>query len=69
MSYAVDTLLVKTLKDMQGPQTPVGVLDEDEATLFCKSLVPVLRKLPARKNRLANLKINQLLFDIEFGDE
>ncbi|XP_028396781.1 uncharacterized protein LOC114532138 [Dendronephthya gigantea] len=65
MAFAVDTMLVKTLKDMQEPT----VTDQDEDLLFCKSLVPILKKMPARQNRLAKIKINQLLFDIEFNDE
>ena len=70
MAYTVDTLLVKTLQDMQEPSsksTTAG--DDDEDMLFCKSLVPQLKKLPARQNRLAKIKINQLLFDMEFNDE
>lgn len=70
MAYAVDALLVKTLQDMQEPSsksTTIG--DNDEDMLFCKSLVPQLKKMPARQNRLAKIKINQLLFDMEFNDE
>lgn len=42
---------------------------EDDATLYCKSIVPILRSLPVRKRRQAQLKISQILFDLEFSDE
>jgi hypothetical protein len=70
MAFAVDTLLVKTLQDMQDPSSKsTSVVDNDEDMLFCQSLVPLLKKMPARQNRLAKIKINQLLFDLEFNDE
>lgn len=70
MAYAVDTLLVKTLQDMQDPSSKSTTAhDNDEDMLFCQSLVPLLKKMPARQNRLAKIKINQLLFDMEFNDE
>ena len=70
MAYAVDALLVKTLQDMQEPpsKSTTGE-DNGEDMLFCKSLVPQLKKMPARQNRLAKIKINKLLFDMEFNDE
>ena len=40
--------------------------DEDEDSLFCRSLVPTLQRLTPRQNKLAKIKIQQLLFDIEF---
>lgn len=41
--------------------------DSDEK--FLLSCAPTLRRLTARQNALARLKIQQLLFDIEFKDE
>ena len=70
MAYAVDALLVKTLQDIQEPSsksTTIG--DNDKDMLFCKSLVLQLKKMPTRQNRLPKIKINQLLFDMEFNDE
>ncbi len=42
--------------------------DDNEDSLFCKSLVPTLRKLPPRKNKLAKIRISQLLFEMEFDE-
>ena len=42
--------------------------DDNEDWLFCKSLVPTLKKLPPRKNKLAKIKIGQLLFELEFDE-
>ena len=42
--------------------------EEDEDTLFCKSLISTFRKLPPRKNKLARIKISQFLFEIEFDE-
>jgi hypothetical protein len=68
MAYAVDTLLVKTLQDIQASTSKSSTVGDDDI-LFCKSLVPVLKEMSARQNRLAKIKINQLLFEIEFNDE
>ena len=40
--------------------------DENEDSLFCRSLKPTLKKLPPKKNKLAKIKISQLLFELEF---
>ena len=40
--------------------------EDDEETLYCKSLIPVLKSLPLKKKRLAQLKIRELLFELEF---
>ena len=42
--------------------------EEDEDSLYCRSLIPILRSLPERQNHLAKIKISQLLFDKEFDD-
>ena len=41
----------------------------DEASSFCPSLVPVLRSFDQRTLRLAKLKINQVLYEIEYGEQ
>ena len=59
MAYPVDTLLVKTLQDIQPPTSKSNTVgDDDEDILFCKSLVPVLKKMSARQNRLTKIKIS-----------
>ena len=40
-----------------------------EAASFCQSLVPVLKGFDKKKLRQAKIKINRLLYDIEFEDE
>lgn len=42
--------------------------EKDEATLFCNSLIPVLRDMEKRQLRLANLKIQQLLYHLKYAD-
>ena len=43
--------------------------DYCEDSLYCKSLIPIMRQLPLKKKRLAKIKISQMLYDIEFNDE
>ena len=43
--------------------------EEWEDSLFCRSLVPTLKRLSARKNKMAKIKISQLLFELEFDEE
>lgn len=71
MAYAVDSLLVKTLQDMQDPQSKSSTVgdDDEDILFFCKSIVPLLQRMPARQNRLAKIKINQLLFAMKYNDE
>ena len=38
-----------------------------EMTSFCNSLIPRMKGLPPRKRSLARLKIEQILFEIEYG--
>lgn len=67
----IDALLVKTLsKDLDNSsseQAPKQRLRDNEPdVLFCLSLVDTLKKLDARKNAMAKMKIQQLLFEMEF---
>ena len=41
-------------------------IDQDES--FCLSLVETLKRLSPRQNRMARMKIEQILFEIEFED-
>ena len=43
--------------------------EDDESTVFCMSLIPVLRDFNKKKLRLAKIRIQQLLYDVEFGDD
>ena len=55
---------------MQDPSSKSTIAGNNNKDMwFCQSLAPLLKKMPARQNRLAKIKINQLLFDMEFNDE
>ena len=41
---------------------------DDEVSLYCRSLIPIISSFTVRKKRLAMVKISQLLFDIEFEE-
>ena len=41
----------------------------DEASSFCLSLVPVLRSFDQRTLRLAKVEINQVLYELEYGEQ
>lgn len=72
LQLGIDALLVKALsKDLDNSsseQAPKQSLRENDGpdVLFCLSLVDTLKKLDARKNAMAKMKIQQLLFEIEF---
>ena len=38
-------------------------------SLFCKSLIPILSSLSAKRNRQAKVKIQQILYELEFGED
>ena len=43
--------------------------EDCEDALYCKSLVPIMKSFPLKKKkRLAEIKISQLLFDLEFNE-
>ncbi|XP_071949661.1 uncharacterized protein [Antedon mediterranea] len=43
--------------------------NDNEVSLYCRSLIPIISSLPLRKRRLAMIKVSQLLFDLEFDFE
>ena len=53
-----DTELKKVMNDSQC-----------EDTLYCQSLVPILKTLPLKKKRIAKIKISQLLYELEFDEK
>lgn len=67
----MDVQFLKTLEDINST-TRAALLpndaEDDEDMLFAKSIVPTLRKLAARKNKIAKLKIQTLLFELEFDE-
>ena len=72
-NMSIDNLLMQQLQDVN---TQVNEIKhnspkdhgDDPDYLFCSSLVSRLKSLPQKKNRLARMKIEQLLFEIEYGD-
>ena len=75
LGLAVDTMLIKTLQAL-GPDNekqtvasaPSQKEEENADSLFCRSLIPILGNLSGRKNRYAKIKIQELLYEIEFDD-
>ena len=68
----MDSILLKTLRSLDEvkttPSSSSKEIEEDEDTWFCRSIVPTLRKFTPRQNKEARIKIQQLLFDIEFKE-
>ncbi|XP_047146243.1 uncharacterized protein LOC124819091 [Hydra vulgaris] len=50
-----DKILKKSMEDGE----------EDETTLFCRSLIPIMKELPIKENRRAMIKIKTLLFNMK----
>jgi hypothetical protein len=71
LAHAVDSMLVKTLQDMQnnGNRSDGLETEDDEDSLYCRSLMPIFRQLPLKKKRLAKMKVNELLYKIEFESD
>ena len=69
----LDHALLQTCKDInkslsQAEPKPASVPIEleDEETLFCKSLIPQLKRLPSRDKTFAMIHVKILLFNYEF---
>ena len=63
-----DTIMLKQLEEVS---TVISNVTEEECeeSLYCKSLVPILKDLPHKKKRLAKIRISQMLFDLEFVEQ
>lgn len=60
---------------LQSPQRQTKIITQSQASShndpderFLLSCLPILKRLPNKKNALARLKIQQLLFEIEFDE-
>ena len=62
---SMDQKMVNYLEGLSGKRENE---DKDEAELFCMSLVPVLRDMEKKQLRQAKLKIQQLLYDLQYSD-
>ena len=72
LSMQVDAMLVKSLNDLKEPapiQPTIVDHTEDADTHFCKSIIELLKSFAPKQNRLAKMKIQQALFDIEFDSQ
>ena len=71
LAHVVDSMLVKTLQDMQNNECKSDGLntEDDKDSFYCRSLIPIFRELPLKKKRLAKMKVNELLYNIEFGSD
>jgi len=66
----IDLMLVEALQKPSTSNMEKNVDPNDNGDLlFCQSLVPSLRALPAKKNRLAKIDIQKVLLKYEFGDD
>ena len=43
--------------------------ENDEDSLYCHSLIPIMRELPKKQKRLTKIKISQILYNIQYGEE
>eukprot|EP00794_Sanderia_malayensis_P000213 gene213-829_t len=50
-------------------QLAANVDDQDDSKLFCLSLISTLKRLSPRKRQLAKLKIQNVLYEIEFSGD
>jgi len=65
----IDSLLVKTLARYDEVERKENESNEENSDwLFLRSLVPILQKLPPKKNRLARMDIQKILMNYEFDD-
>ena len=62
-----DTIRQQAYLQRNFEQYPIEA-DQDGDRMFCISLLPQLKKLDRRRKQLAKLKIMQVLYDVEFGN-
>ena len=63
----IESFLMDSIRERE--REKVEKKQDDPDDLFCRSLVATLKRLPQKKNQLAKLKMQQLLFDIEYEDQ
>ena len=59
---------LETEKISDAPQQAAFVNEQDDSKLFCLSLISTLKRLSPRKRQLAKLRIQNVLFEIEFSE-
>eukprot|EP00795_Rhopilema_esculentum_P000972 gene972-10740_t len=65
-----DNAILKELESTNNAIKSVVTTDnEDEVSLYCKSIIPIISSFSIKKKRLAMIKVSQLLFELEFEHE
>lgn len=64
-----EKLVKNTIKPIDVIEVPKKQVTDDPDEKFLMSCLPVLKRLSNKKNALLKLKIQTLLFEVEFGDE
>ena len=60
-------MMIKKVSDIDQVTKLLNKPEEDDSDVyFCKSLTGRLKSLPAKKNRLTRIKIEEVLFNLEF---
>ena len=65
---SIETSLTKSLMECDDALKNISAEDKNEDSLFCKSLIPILKDLPLQKRRYAKVKMSQLLYEIQYDD-
>lgn len=66
-SLREEPMVISIPTPVREPENKSGCSDSDER--FLLSCAPILRRLPNKKNQLARLKIQQLLFELEYDEK
>ena len=69
LGYKVDAMILKSLSDMDETFRSQIAEDSDSDSLFCKSLIKNLQGPHPRENRIAKIKIQEVLFNLEFSGD
>ncbi|XP_055638351.1 transcription factor Adf-1-like [Toxorhynchites rutilus septentrionalis] len=59
--------LIESVENVMNPSQTASITDPDER--FLLSCAPVLKRLSTRKNALVKLRIQQLLYEVEFDED
>lgn len=65
----IDLMLIDALSKESNTRTSNNDDNIDADMLFFKSMAPLLRKLPPKKNRLLKIDMQKLCLEYEFDDE
>ena len=66
---STEDFILKEISNLNTELKAAPKVKDCEDMLFCKSLVDTLKRLAPKKNRAAKIKINQILYEIEFEEK